>query len=211
MGTKELIEKFANGEITEEQFDTEASKLTPEEKEELANHAEKKIPDAVEKLKGVRRGIEKVAGKTNHVPAGDEITRKLREENFESALNSMYSELGIDKEEDKAAFAEGFKAVDSGNVTPENIAKDMRKYYASTQSDEYFELKKDKLRREQEAEEFNAQNGGTNGSGGGNETMKKASKEVQDFIKMAQKQGRTYTVEQAERAISVAKRGGRIG
>ncbi len=206
MDSKELIEKFVSGEITEEQFETEKSKLTPEAQEQLKKDAEAKLPDAVEKLKGVRRGIDKIASEKKP----DNISEKLREENYDAALNNVFTELGIDKEEDKTAFREGFKSVDSGSVNVENIVKDMKKYFAGTQSDEYFELKKQQKQREADAEEFNAQNGGANGSGGGNEEGKKATKEVREYIQAQQKRGRTVTIEQAERALAIAKAGGHI-
>ena len=205
MENKQLIDKFIDGEITEEQFEDEKSKLSPEDLEKLNKDAEVKLPDAVKKLISVRRGINKISSKDNT----DSIS-KLREENLESAKQKIFTELGFEKEEDKIAFMEGFKSNDSGNVTVENIMKDMKKYYASTKSDEYFELKQKQIQREQEAEEFNAQNGGANGSGGSGGEDKKVSKEVRDYMQQSAKIGKPISAEQAERALRVASNNGHI-
>lgn len=213
MDTEQLVDKFVNGEITEEQFEQEKAKLTPEEQEKLKKEADVKLPDAVQKLKDVRRGIDKIAQdkKNEEEQKSVNLATKLRQENYETARTKFFTDLGIEKEEDRRTFEEGFKKFDSGHVTSDNILKDMEKYYASTQSDEFFKLKKEKLEREKEAEEINAQNGGSGSSGGGNASDKKVSKEVQHLINESKKIGRNLTPEQAQRALDIAKNKGRIG
>lgn len=208
MDTKQLVDKFIKGEITQEEFDAEKSKLTPEAQEQLKKDAEAALPDAVEKLKDVRRGIDKIADKNKD--ADNNVATKLREENFEKAKETIFAELGIEKDEDRKLFEEEFKKVDDGSVTVDNIVKGMKKYYASTQADDFFKLKQEKKDREREAEEFNAQNGGAHGGGPGGEGGKKPSKELQDFMAQAKKAGRNYTPEAAQRALDLYKNKGKI-
>lgn len=204
MNTKELLDKFVNGEITEEQFETEKSKLSPEEKTQLDKDAEIKLPDAVEKLKGVRRGIDKISQEKDVT-----FANKLRDENLASAKMEIFKKFGIEKTEDQQAFMEGFKKYDNGNVTVENIVKDMKSYYASTNADELLSLKEKQKEREIEAEEFNANNGGGGNSGGGDAT-KKIPKEVKAFMDASAKAGRPITAERAAKALELAKNGGKI-
>lgn len=208
MNTKDLLDKFANGEITEEQFDSEKNKLSPEEQKQLNEEAERKLPDAVEKLKGVRRGIEKIS--KDNLEKDATFANKLRDENLSSAQQEVFKKYGIEKTEDQQAFMEGFKKFDTGNVTVDNIVKDMKAFYASTNADELLSLKEQQKERELEAEEFNANGGGTHGSGGGTESTKKASKEVKAFMDASARAGRPMTIERAERALELAKKGGKL-
>lgn len=212
MDTKELVDKFINGDITEEQFDAEKAKLTPEDQEKLKKEAEDKLPDAVEKLKNVRRGADKIKEKQekDNQNQNNDLALKLREENFVSARDKFFADNGIVKDEDKKAFEEGFKKHDSGAVTPDNISKDMKAYFASTNADEFFNLRQEKIKREQEAEEFNANNGGSGGGGEGGDKTKKVSKEVEAFMKASAKQGRVITAEQAEKALKIAANRGHL-
>jgi hypothetical protein len=205
MDTKELVDKFVKGEITDEQFDAEKAKLSPEDLVKLNKEAESKLPDAVEKLKGVRRGIDKISAEKDA-----SLATKLREENLASAKSEFFKKFGIEKTEDQASFMEGFKKFDSGNVTTDNIIKDMRAYYASSNADELLSLKEKQKEREIEAEEFNAKNGGSNSSGGGVDTAKKVSKEVKFLMEASAKAGRPMSAEQAERALKIAANKGRI-
>lgn len=205
METKQLIDKFIKGEITEEEFDTETSKLTPEEKIQLEKDAEDKKGDAVEILKGVRRGINKIAGKKEEEDAN--LTTKIKEENLETAKAKFFSEYGIEKEEDKASFEEGFK---TGSVNVDNIIKDMKSHFVSKNPDHYLNLEKEKKAREKEAEDFTANNAGAGGSNGGGQDNTKVSKEVKDFIAESAKVGRNITPEQAQRAIDIRNRRGHI-
>lgn len=207
MDSKQLVEKFVKGEISEEEFDAEKAKLSPEQLVELNKEAEAAKPDAVEILKGVRRGIVKVTDEAKEKDST--LVSKLREENFSTAKAKVFAELGI-KQEDQASFEEGFKNHDSGGVNADVIVSDMRKYYASTNAEALLNLQQQQQQREQEAEEFNAQNGGANGSGDGGKDMKKVSKEVQDHMKKSAELGFTLTPEQAERQLSIRRNGGRI-
>lgn len=208
MDTKQLIDKFVKGDITEEEFDAEKAKLTPEQLVELDKAAEEAKPSAVEVLKGIRRGATKIL---DGVKEKDESAiSKLREENLTAAKQKVFTELGI-KEEDRAAFEEGFKNHDSGAINVDGIAADMRKYYASNNADELLTLKQQQQQREQEAEEFNAQQGGANGgSGDGGKEMIKVSKEVQDHIKASAALGFILTPEQAQKQLDLKKRGGHL-
>lgn len=205
MDTKQLVEKFVSGEITEEQFEAEKVKLSPEDQEQLKKDAEAKIPDAIEKLKGLRRGTDAVQQQNADKDAG--VATKLKEENIVAAKDQFFIEMGIVTDEDKKAFEEGFK---SESVTVDNIKKDMEKHYGSLNSSTFITLLKEKNQREQDAEEMNAQNGGANGSGNGGEEFKKASKEVQQYISGMAARGKTVTIEQAERALTIARGGGHI-
>lgn len=205
MDTKQLVDKFVSGEITEEQFEAEKAKLSPEDQEQLKKDAEEKLPDAVEKLKGVRRGIDTITQQNVDKDVG--VATKLKEENLVSAKDQFFAEMGIVTDEDKKAFEEGFK---SESVTVDNIKKDMEKHYGSLNSSTFITLLKEKNQREQDAEEMNAQNGGANGSGNGGEEFKKASKEVQQYITAQAARGKTVTIEQAERALEIARNGGHL-
>lgn len=209
MKTKDLLDKFVNGEISEEQFDSEKSKLSPEDQEQLNKEAKEKLPDAVEKLKGVRRGIDEISQK--NLEKDTAFANKLRDENLASAKVELFKKYGIEKEEDQNAFMEGFKKFDTGNVTVENIVKDMKAFYASTNADELLNLREQKIEREQEAEDFNAKNGGSNGGGGGGgDPTKKISKEVKELMDKSAKMGRPMTPERAARALELAKNKGKI-
>lgn len=207
MDKKQLVDKFVKGEITEEEFDAEKAKLTPEELVELNKIAEDAKPDAIEVIKNLRRGADKIDNKSKE--KDQEVLTKFREENLTAAKEKVFVELGI-KEEDRAAFEEGFKNHDSGAINVDGIAADLRKYYASINADELLTLKQQQQQREQEAEEFNAQNGGAQGGSGGGEDMKKVSKEVQDYIKESKKLGFDVSPERAERALAIKKNGGHL-
>lgn len=202
MDTKQLVEKFINGEITQEEFDTETSKLTPEQQTALKADAEKSMPDAVEKLKNVRRGIDKITTEKNTT-----FEAKVQKENLEEATQQFFKEFGIEKDEDKKSFQEGFK---TENVNVPNIIKDMKAHYVSRNPDKYLELEKQKIAREKEAEDITAQNAGANGSGGGGGNDNVISKEVKAYMEASAKSGRTITPEFAKRALDLAKNKGKI-
>lgn len=212
MDTKQLVEKFVKGEITQEQLDIEKAKLKPEELEKFEEQKTEAQKAADKKeLEELQNDLKKARLAKKGIETDESLATKLREENLASAKNLFLTELGIDKDEDVKAFEEGFKKFDSGNVTPENIIKDMRKYYAAEHSDDFFKLAQEKKQREQDAEEFNANNGGSNGgSGNGGEELKKASKEVREYIAASSKLGFTVTPEEAERALAIRKNGGHI-
>lgn len=206
MEPKKLVEKFAKGEITEEEFTAETEKLSPEGKEELKKAAEAAKPDAVEELKSIRRGITKIA-----VPNDTDITKKLRDENVTSAEDQIFSKFGIDTEEKKTSFREGFKKFDNGAVNVENIMKDMKSYYASTNADALLGLQEEKRQREQEAEDFNAMNAASGGgTGGGSQDATKATKEEKAFIAEYQRQGKKISVEDARTKLDLLKNKGRL-
>lgn len=207
MDTKQLVEKFVKGEISEEQFAEEKAKLSPEDLVKLEEEAKAAKPSAVDEIISLRRGANKIVKEGNEDVS---LATKLREENLASAKTQFFTELGIEKEEDIKAFDEGFVKFDSGSVTPENIIKDMRKFYAAEHSDDFFRLNNEKKQREIDAEEFNAQNGGANGSGDGGKEMKKVSKEVQEHMKASAALGFILTPEQAQRQLDLKKNGGHI-
>ncbi len=92
----------------------------------------------------------------------------------------------------------------------DNIIKDMKSHYVSTNPDRFLELEREKRQREAEAEDFNAQGADAKGSGSGGEDFKKIPKDVKDFIEASAKIGKSVTVEEAERALKVLKNGGRL-
>lgn len=213
MDTKQLLDDFIEGKITEEQFDAEKAKLSPEALEQFNKDAAAKVPDAVEVLKNVRRGIIKIAKPAGEqAPAESELMVKQKEENEEEAFSLAFAELGIEKEEDKTAFKEGFKTTSSKSVNVKNIVKDMKSYYASANSDILLELKKQQREREIAAEEETNQAAGTNGSGSGGSGSggEKLDKVVKEYMDKSAKAGRPITKEQAEKAIAIAKNGGRL-
>ena len=211
MDTKQLVDKFVSGEITEEQFDTETSNLSTEGQEALKKELDSRKPELektskelLKEVVGLRQAKKSISEKTN-----DSLASKLKEENLETAKSKFFDEFKIEKDEDQKAFAEGFKS-DAINV--DNIIKDMKKHYVATNPDKYLELEKKQREVEFAAEEMNASNAGSNGSsGGGSDSMKKASKEVKDFIELTRRQlGRTLTVEEAEKRLAIVKNKGRI-
>jgi hypothetical protein len=204
METKQLVDKFINGEITDAEFDEETSKLSPEDKKKLEQEAKDKMPDAVEKLKGVRRGIDKITQEKNTT-----FEAKVQQENLTAAKTKFYKDFGIEKAEDISAFEAGFK---TESVNVENIIKDMKTRYVAMNPDKYLALEQEKKARETAAEEINSQNangGGTGGSGGSDNT--KPSKEVLAFMEASRKAGRVVTPEFAKKALDAAKNKGRIG
>lgn len=212
MDTKQLVDKFINGEITEEQFEAEKSKLSPEETESLRKEAEARSGDAIEKLKGIRRGIDKVGEKQQKKNEEQDIAlvSQMKKENLDSAYNDFFKEVGFDKEEDIKSFKESFTGDSTKAINVENIVKDMKSFYASTKSDEFFDFKKKQRDAEIAAEEYNAQNAGANGSGGGDDSSKKVSKEVKAFMEASRKAGRPLTPEQAEKRLELARNGGHL-
>lgn len=202
MDTKQLVEKFINGEISETDFDAETSKLTPEEQVALQKEAGIKLPDAVEKLKGVRRGIEKITIEKNTT-----LETRIQKENLESAKTKFFEEFGIEKLEDQNSFVQNF-STESVNV--ENILKDMKKHYVATNPEKYLELERKQKAREKEAEDLTAQNAGGGGSGGGGGKINVVSKEVKEYIEAARKKDRIVTPEFAQRALSIAMNKGKI-
>lgn len=207
MDTKQLIEKFVKGEITEEELEQEKAKLNTEDLKTFDDQkTEAQKAAAKKELEEIQNDLKRARLAKKGIETDDGIAGKLREENLASAKEQFYSQMGL-KDEDIKSFEEGFK---SESVTIENIQKDMKKHYAFTHSDDFFKLADEKKQREIEADEFNAQNGGTGGSGGGGEEMKKVSKEVQEYIKASEKLGFNVTPEQAERALAIKKNGGHI-
>jgi hypothetical protein len=207
MDTKQLVDKFINGEISETEFDAETAKLSPEDKVKLDNEAKTKLPDAVEKLKGVRRGIDKIAD--THKADDASLAAKLKQENLVSAKTKFFNDFGIEKEEDRKAFEEGFQ---TESINVENIMKDMKTRYVAMNPDKYLNLEKELKNREKNAEEYNAENaGGGNGSGAGGDNLTKVSKEVKEHIANTLKlTGRTISPEQAERALKIKNQRGHI-
>lgn len=214
MDTKQLVDDFINGKITEEQFDAEKAKLSPEAQQQLLKDAEAAKPDAVETLKNIRRGIEKV---TPPAPASEQNTEaaklieQQRTENMDDAFSSVFTELGIDKVEDQNAFKEGFKNAGSKSVTVKSIVKDMKSFYGSANADSLIDLKKQQREREIAAEEETARAAGGNGSGSGQGGGgDKVSKEVKAYMEKSAKAGRVITKEQAEKALAMAGNKGRL-
>lgn len=211
MDTKKLVDKFVSGEITDEQFDAEKAKLSPEAQEQLKKDAEAAMPDAVEKLKGLRRGIDKVAGKTDNHTEAPGLAEKMRQENFADAESEIFKKFGIEKDEEKVAFREGFKKHDTGSVNVANIMKDMRSFYASTHADDLLNLEEQRKQREAEADELNAQHAGAGGSGGGSGSeQKKVSKDVKAIMEASAKSGRVLSVEEAEKRLELMRRKGHL-
>lgn len=212
MDTKQLVDKFINGEITEEQFDAEKAKLSTEEQESLKKEADARTGDAIEKLKGIRRGIDKVGEKQQKKIEEQDIAlvSQMKTENLDKAYNDFFTEVGFDKEEDIKSFKASFTGDSTKSINVENIVKDMKAFYASTKSDEFFDLKKKQRDAEIAAEEYNAQNAGANGSGSGDDSSKKVSKEVKEFMEASRKAGRPLTPEQAEKRLALAKNGGHL-
>ncbi len=205
MDTKELIKKFADGEISEDQFEAEKSKLSPEDLVKLNKEAEAAVPDAVKKLIDIRRGTKKIEGEGK-----DDVTlaTKLKEENLESAKAEFYSDFGIEKEEDRKAFEEGFN---TESINVKNIISDMKRHYVAKNPEKYLALEKEKKEREAGAEDFNAGGAGATGSNNkGGQDLTGASKEAKDLIAAFAKKGKTLTVEKAERTLEIMKRGGRL-
>ena len=203
METKQLVDKFINGEITDAEFDIETSKLSPEEKTKLEQEAKDRMPDAVEKLKGIRRGIDKITTEKNTT-----FEAKVQQENLAAAKTKFYKDFGIEKAEDISAFESGFK---TESVNVDNIIKDMKTRYVAMNPDKYLALEQEKKAREQAAEDFNGQNangGGTGGSGGNDPT--KPSKEVLAFMEASKKAGRIVTPEFAKKALAAAGNKGRL-
>lgn len=205
MDSKQLVDKFVSGEITEEQFDAENSKFTPEEQTKVNEELAKQSKELRKEVIGLR-GAKKAISEKND----SDLTSRLRQENFDSAKASIFTELGIEKDEDKKAFEEGFKKFDSGAVNSVNIIKDMKSYYASTKSDEFFDLKQKQKSREAEAEEYNAQNAGANGSAGGEDPTKKVSADVKAIMEASRKSGRVLTVAEAEKRLELIKNRGHL-
>lgn len=208
METKQLIDKFIAGDLSDEQFEEERLKLTPEDQKKLDKEAEAALPTAVDRLKSVRRGIDKVGIKKDS-ESDTTLATKIRDENFKKAKDEFFKKMGI-KEEDKSSFEEGFKKYDSGAILAENIIEDMKSYFAATHKDEYFSYLEEKQTREREAEDLIAQNAGGAGNGGSAGGQKKVPKEVQAFIDASAKRGINLTPEQAEKRINLARAGGRI-
>lgn len=208
MDTKELIEKFVEGEITEAEFNEATKSLTPEEQENLKKQAEAKLPDAVEKLKSVRRGIGKISEEKSKP---DPVVEQLRKENIDVASETFFAELGIVEDSAKNTFLEDFKKAGGTSINVPNIVKEMKAHYAKNHAEELLSIKQKQTQLEKEAEEFNSQNAESAGSGGAG-SDKKVSKEVKAFIEETRKKlGKTLTPEQAERALNAAKNKGRIG
>jgi hypothetical protein len=214
MEPKQLIDKFEKGEIDDKTFQEEVSKLDDSQMKNLDEQAKAKLPEFVQKLVSVRKGTEKIASKQNaDKPDADVFGKKLRDENFDVAKSDFFAEVGMSTPEEQQQFLAEFEKFDTGSVTPDNIKKDFRRYYASLHADELFNARKELAERAKEAEEFIATGAGAGvggGTGGGNPEAKKYSKEIQEYIKQAAKVGRAVTPEQAQRNLEIAKRGNRI-
>lgn len=212
MEPKQLIDKFINGEISEEQFDTEKEKLSPEDQETLKKEAEDRTPDAVEKLKSIRRGIVKVTDKNKDKTEDEDVAviQQMKSENLTTAVSEFFNQVEFKSEEEKAAFKESFEKSGFKSINVDSIVRDMKSHYASTRPDEFFELKKKVANLEQGADDFMGQNAGGGGGGNGGDQAKKVSKEVRDFMEASKKMGRNLTPEEAEKRLAIAKNKGHI-
>lgn len=205
METKQLIDKFIKGEITEAEFDAESSKLSPEDKAKLDAEAKDKMPSAVEQLKSIRRGTDAVSKKVESENAT--LATKIQQENLAEAKASFFKEFGIEKAEEQVAFAQDFKT-DSINVS--NILADMKKHYVAKNPERYLDLEKKQRQSEKEAEEMNARNAGGS-AGGGEDPTKQNSKDVQALIEDFRRQGKSLTPEKAQRLLVIMKNSTRSG
>ena len=205
---KTLIDKFIEGDLTEAEFETERAKLTPEQQEELQKEASKKKPDAIKELIGLRRDKDKIISKKEG--EGEDFGKKFREEQFDKAKANFFTKFGIEKDEDKKSFEEGFKKFDSGKVDVDNIMKDMKAYYVSTDPDKFLGLAEEEKKRKEEADDFNASQAGSSGGGSGGGGAPKISKEVKAYMDASAKQGMPITAEQAEKNLKMAKAGNKI-
>ncbi len=200
--TKQLVDKFINGEIDETEFDAQTSGMTPEEKTEKDKLLEEGKKNILKEIVGLRKTKEATIEKNNA-----SLSEKLQKENLEAAKIKFFSDMGIDKDDDKKSFEEGFK---TESINVENIIQDMKTRYVAMNPDKYLNLEIEKKNREKEAEEYNAEGAGGSGTGGG-ENLNKVSKEVKEHIALTLKMtGRTLTPEQAERALKIKAQGGHI-
>ena len=148
MDTKELIEKFVEGEITEAEFNEATKSLTPEEQENLKKQAEAKLPDAVEKLKSVRRGIGKIS---EEKLKPDPVVEQLRKENIDAASETFFAELGIVEDSAKNTFLEDCKKAGGTSINVPNIVKEMNAHYAKNHAEELLSIKQKQTQLEKEA------------------------------------------------------------
>ena len=203
METKQLVDKFINGEITDAEFDIETSKLSPADKKVADGLLEEGKKNILKEITGLRQARKAESEKTNAT-----LESRIQQENLAAAKTKFYKDFGIEKAEDISAFESGFK---TESVNVDNIIKDMKTRYVAMNPDKYLALEQEKKAREQAAEDFNGQNangGGTGGSGGNDPT--KPSKEVLAFMEASKKAGRIITPEFAKKALAAAGNKGRL-
>ncbi len=204
----ELLNKYLDGKIEQEAFDTELSKLSEDDKkkfdEKLADpEVQKKLTqkgkDELARIAALRKEGKRIEKKPEE---GTDYATRLRNENVEKAKKQFFDKFKIPAEE-QAHYVELFGNNDSGHVDVDLIFSDFAKIYTVEHSDELLNIRDRMERFESGAEDFNARGAGSHGAGeGGGDGDKKYSQEVKDWVKESKKQGVSVTLEEAEKILT---------
>ena len=208
-----LLDRYLKGELTEEQFNSETGKLSPDDKSKFDAELAKpevqaklvaKGKEELEKITALRKERARIdpPAPTPPAPAPKDFSNKMREENVKAASDKFFSEYEI-PEAERQHYLDLFQKNDSGHVNVDLIVGDFTKIYAAEHSTELLNIRKTYKGLEHGAEDFNGAgaggHGGGAGGGGGNEQV--FSPEVLAYVKEARKQGLNTTPEQAKKVL----------
>ena len=197
----ELLEKYLKGEITKEQYDEGKAKLPAEEQAkaetpEVVARVKKAADDELARIAALRKEGKRIEGNQTDFAA------KLREENKAKAAKQFFTTFKIPTE-DQEGYLKAFEENDSGHVDTDLILNDFKGIYAKEHADELLSAKQTVDTMAQQAEEFNASQGGAPGGGGeGGSSSDKRDPLVLEYVKEAARKGTPITYEAALQVLS---------
>lgn len=161
----------------------------------------KKEEEARDAARAAKRQQEELAEDARkRTEAGNlSFEQRMRKENSDKALNQIYKDLGVEKEEEKEAIKKEFEARKPESVTVENLVLEARKAAASAFPDKFIGAFKALQDRKAGAADFNSSNAGSfGGSEDEDEDTKKYSKEAKQVQADAKKQGVDISLDDAQ-------------
>lgn len=142
-------------------------------------------------------------GQQQQQQAATTFEEKFRNENISEGFARVFSDMGIEKDEDKQGVRDLFKKIDSGAVNVDNIVKDIRKAAVAFNPDTYVEAVKQVKDFQKDADDFNKSQASNAGGNTRNEdTGKQYSKEAQDMVRDAARRGQKLSLDDADNYVS---------
>lgn len=174
------------------------SKLSDEDKKRvngvLADNA-KKERDSITAMRQEKQRQEQLIEdqKNKNDQTNKTFEERMREENKEKALSEIFSEFGVDKEEERNEIRKEFELRKPAVVTVENLKAEARKAWAAANPDKAANALKRISELKGGAADFNSTGAGSFGGSDGDDETKKFSPEARQ---LAQKSG--VTLQQAQ-------------
>lgn len=199
-----IVEKYVNGDLSDEQFDAEKAKLSGEDQVKLDDLLKQKTIDTRTELKAItaeklrrQAALEKVVTQ----PKAEDVSTQFRAEQLGIAKDRFFKDRGI-AAEDQSKITDLFKKHDSGKLTPEGITEDLKKAYIEANGDRLLSAADRIADMEKGAAFFNSGSAGPGGSGSGGGDEKRFAPEVLELVEKARRGGETLSPEAAEKYLT---------